>query len=104
MIVPEVPGVEVQLVDEHGKAVAADAAGEIEVRGPGVFKEYWGKPQATQEAFDLKEAHSTQRADEELQRAVSVVDWKGMDFESLEDRVNTDIINCKSTARGSWGT
>ena len=45
------PGVEVQLVDEHGAAVAADAAGEIEVRGPGVFKEYWGKPQATQEAF-----------------------------------------------------
>jgi malonyl-CoA/methylmalonyl-CoA synthetase len=45
------PGVEVQLVDEHGAAVAADAAGEIEVRGPGVFKEYWGKPQATQAAF-----------------------------------------------------
>jgi len=45
------PGVEVQLVDEHGAAVAADASGEIEVRGPGVFQEYWGKPQATQEAF-----------------------------------------------------
>jgi malonyl-CoA/methylmalonyl-CoA synthetase len=45
------PGVEVQLVDEHGAAVAADAAGEIEVRGPSVFKEYWGKPQATQDAF-----------------------------------------------------
>jgi malonyl-CoA/methylmalonyl-CoA synthetase len=45
------PGVEVQLVDEHGEAAAAGAAGEIEVHGPAVFKEYWGKPQATQEAF-----------------------------------------------------
>jgi len=45
------PGVEVRLVDEHGKAVAGGTPGEIEVRGPGVFAEYWGKPQATQEAF-----------------------------------------------------
>ena len=45
------PGVEVQLVDEHGEAVAPDTPGEIEVRGPGVFKEYWGKPEATQQSF-----------------------------------------------------
>jgi malonyl-CoA/methylmalonyl-CoA synthetase len=45
------PGVEVQLVDEHGEASASDAPGEIEVRGPSVFKEYWGKPEATQQSF-----------------------------------------------------
>ena len=45
------PGVEVQLVDEHGEAVAAGTPGEIEVRGPSVFHEYWGKPEATQQAF-----------------------------------------------------
>ncbi len=34
-----------------GKRSAADAPGEIEVRGPSVFKEYWGKPEATQQSF-----------------------------------------------------
>ncbi len=45
------PGVDVQLVDERGEAVASDTPGEIEVRGPSVFKEYWGKPEATQQSF-----------------------------------------------------
>jgi malonyl-CoA/methylmalonyl-CoA synthetase len=45
------PGVEVQLVDEKGAAVESGTAGEIEVRGPSVFQEYWGKPQATEESF-----------------------------------------------------
>jgi malonyl-CoA/methylmalonyl-CoA synthetase len=45
------PGVQVRLVSEDGKAVATGTAGEIEVSGPGVFLEYWGKPQATCAAF-----------------------------------------------------
>ena len=45
------PGVEVQLVGENGEAVAPGTPGEIEVRGPSVFKEYWGKPDATRDAF-----------------------------------------------------
>jgi malonyl-CoA/methylmalonyl-CoA synthetase len=45
------PTVEVRLVDEQGEAVAADTPGEIAVRGPSVFKEYWGKPEATQQSF-----------------------------------------------------
>ena len=45
------PDVEVQLVGEDGKPVPSGTAGEIEVRGPGVFKEYWGRPEATRSAF-----------------------------------------------------
>ena len=45
------PGVEVRLVGENGEPVTAGTPGEIEVRGPSVFAEYWGKPDATREAF-----------------------------------------------------
>ena len=45
------PSVEVQLVGENGQPVAPGTAGEIEVRGPSVFAEYWGKPDATRDAF-----------------------------------------------------
>jgi malonyl-CoA/methylmalonyl-CoA synthetase len=45
------PGVEVRLVDEDGAEVEPGAPGEIEVRGPGVFLEYWRRPDATAEAF-----------------------------------------------------
>ncbi len=45
------PGVEVQLVDESGQLVPDGAAGEVEVRGPLVFLEYWGRPADTKAAF-----------------------------------------------------
>ena len=45
------PGVEVRRVDEKGGSVPDDVPGEVEVRGPSVFKEYWRKPDATREAF-----------------------------------------------------
>ena len=45
------PGVEVRLVDEAGDDVAGAAPGELLVRGPGVFREYWGRPDATAAAF-----------------------------------------------------
>ena len=45
------PSVEVQLVGENGQPIAAETPGEIEVRGPSVFAEYWGKPEATRDAF-----------------------------------------------------
>jgi malonyl-CoA/methylmalonyl-CoA synthetase len=45
------PGVEVRLTGEDGKDVPPGTPGEIEVRGPNVFLEYWRKPDATREAF-----------------------------------------------------
>ncbi|MEH2408853.1 acyl-CoA synthetase [Nostoc sp.] len=45
------PDVEVRLVDESGELVSAGTPGEIQVKGPGVFLEYWQNPQATAKAF-----------------------------------------------------
>ena len=45
------PGVEVRLVNDSGEEVTAGTPGGIEVRGANVFAEYWGKPEATREAF-----------------------------------------------------
>jgi malonyl-CoA/methylmalonyl-CoA synthetase len=45
------PGVEVRLVDDEDHVVAAGASGEIQVRGPTVFREYWRRPGETARAF-----------------------------------------------------
>lgn len=51
------PGYDIRIVEEvEGAAdsfnkVARGQAGELHVRGPGVFSEYWGKPAATAETF-----------------------------------------------------
>jgi malonyl-CoA/methylmalonyl-CoA synthetase len=45
------PGVETRVVDDVGGDVAAGDQGELLVRGPNVFREYWRRPEATAEAF-----------------------------------------------------
>ena len=45
------PGVKVRLVNERGEEVAPGTPGEIEVRGPNVSSEYWGRPDSTRDAF-----------------------------------------------------
>ena len=45
------PGVEARLVDGEGHVVPLGTSGQIEVRGPQVFLEYWGRPTDTAEAF-----------------------------------------------------
>lgn len=45
------PGVEARLIDDAGGAVPSGTAGELEVRGGGVFHEYWRRPDDTRAAF-----------------------------------------------------
>jgi malonyl-CoA/methylmalonyl-CoA synthetase len=45
------PGVDVRLVDEDEKPVSSGTPGQIHVRGPTVFSEYWRRPEETQAAF-----------------------------------------------------
>jgi malonyl-CoA/methylmalonyl-CoA synthetase len=44
------PGVEVRLVDETGHS-ADGGPGEIQVKGPTVFREYWRRPEETRASF-----------------------------------------------------
>ena len=46
------PGVSIRLVDESGHQIEGEGTpGEIQVKGPGVFLEYWRRPEATRQAF-----------------------------------------------------
>ncbi len=45
------PGVSVRVVDEQGNTLPDHEAGELEVRGPNVFLEYWRRPDETRAAF-----------------------------------------------------
>lgn len=45
------PGVEVRLVDDDGTSLGEGVPGEIQIKGPTVFSEYWERPEATAEAF-----------------------------------------------------
>ena len=47
------PGVEIRLKSECGDIVLSnDTPGEIQIRGPAVFHEYWQRPDVTEETFD----------------------------------------------------
>ncbi|UWX54949.1 acyl-CoA synthetase [Maribacter litopenaei] len=45
------PTVEMRLVDQENNPVGANEPGEFQIKGPSVFKEYWQKPDATENAF-----------------------------------------------------
>jgi len=44
-------GVEIDLLDEAGRAVAPDAIGEVAIRSPGMTRQYDGMPELTAECF-----------------------------------------------------
>lgn len=47
------PEVELRLRDDHGETIGtAGESGEIQARGPGIFREYWNLPAATAESFE----------------------------------------------------
>ena len=45
------PGVDLRIVDDTGRPVIEGTQGEIELRGPTVFDEYWQRPAETAAAF-----------------------------------------------------
>jgi malonyl-CoA/methylmalonyl-CoA synthetase len=45
------PAVEARVVDDDARPVETGTPGDLEIRGPAVFREYWRRPGATAEAF-----------------------------------------------------
>ena len=45
------PGVAARVIADDGRAAAAGTPGELQVRGPALFREYWRRPEETAAAF-----------------------------------------------------
>ncbi|MEM9208577.1 MAG: malonyl-CoA synthase [Pseudomonadota bacterium] len=48
---PPLPGVEARVVDDGGRELGVDEIGNLQVRGPNVFKGYWRMPEKTADDF-----------------------------------------------------
>lgn len=48
---PPLPTQELRLVDDEGAPVEPEAEGEVWIRGPSVFAQYWRRPEATASSF-----------------------------------------------------
>lgn len=46
------PGTSVKIVTSSGKVAGPDEEGEIQIKGPNVFSQYWNRPDATRAAFE----------------------------------------------------
>ncbi|KAJ7557347.1 hypothetical protein O6H91_05G123100 [Diphasiastrum complanatum] len=47
----ELPGVEVKIISDSGREVSVGEPGELCMKSPSMFKEYWRKPQVTKDSF-----------------------------------------------------
>jgi acyl-CoA synthetase (AMP-forming)/AMP-acid ligase II len=52
------PGIDVAIVDEHGKHLPSDTVGEIIIRSPSLMSGYWHLPEATEETIRNGWLHS----------------------------------------------
>lgn len=48
---PPLPGVSARIVGDDGTVLGDGAVGEVEIRSPALFREYWRRPDATAAAF-----------------------------------------------------
>lgn len=109
-------GVEVRLVNEEGRVVDAGAPGEIEVRGPGVFLDYWGLPDQTRASFRDGWFRTGDVAVVEDgafrilgRRSVDIIKTGGHKVSALEIeavlRTHPDIVDCAvvGVADAEWG-
>lgn len=46
------PGTSVKIITPDGKEAAVDEEGEIHIKGPNVFSQYWNRPDATNASFE----------------------------------------------------
>ncbi|PIE01042.1 MAG: long-chain fatty acid--CoA ligase [Acidobacteria bacterium] len=100
-------GVIIRLVDEQGEPFDAfDCPGEIQVKGPCVFKEYWQKPQATRDAFQdgwFRTGDSAQKRSDGVYRilgrnSVDIIKSGGFKISALEIedilRTHAVMVDC----------
>lgn len=71
-----VRGMELRLVDDQGVDVAEGAVGEIAIRGEGVMRGYWGRPEATAEAVPDGWFRSGDLATRDAEGYYTIVDRK----------------------------
>lgn len=99
------PDVSVRLVDDNRKQVKPGEWGEIQVKGPGVFLEYWNDREATRNAFTEGWFNTGDIAVEESgyyriigRRSLEIIKTGGYKVSviEIEDaiRVHPDVVDC----------
>ncbi len=68
--------VQMRIVDEDDKDVAPGETGELVLRGPSMFREYWNRPEATEEAWRNGWFHSGDLARQDDEGFYYIVDRK----------------------------